>query len=381
MPVFYYPGVSGSYVTGNGTVSTSSFADSGESSLVINNPNGNFQSVNAFLVKRTRVTGSLAFGTHRYGSSKPSYRVYTAYPVGYSRRRWTTTMSIPGGLDNQLFAATNPSRPDIHMPAIIAELRDLPDMIREVGRWLFNPKRITSNPHRELGQMWVSGNFGWLPLLADLCTMVRTPNAFAQREKEFDRLYSGSGLKRRVGLWSGQGASETISFVLDQCSVSFTGRPTAQVWGTVRYKPIPSSKNAPTRRKTPDDIARRMLGLNARNLTASVWEALPWSWFIDYFYDVSGFLAAHGMEADVTAEGACIMTHIVANLASPGDSQLDSYNERLTITPGNIVYEEKHRSIATPSVLPQLRMPRLSGRQLSILGAITVLRVKPRHGG
>ena len=118
-----------------------------------------------------------------------------------------------------------------------------------------------------------------------------------------------------------------------------------------------------------------MLGLNAANVTLNIWNALPWSWLIDYFANVSDYLGANQIGRSAVASRACIMTHRRINythgavIGKPG-----KLSGQLTLSPGSVLSEQKTRTIVSPPVLPTIQIPALSGHQLSILGSLAVLR-------
>jgi len=154
-----------------------------------------------------------------------------------------------------------------------------------------------------------------------------------------------------------------------------TGQSNSKVWGVVRYRPALASPDSPTRRPAPPELRRILSGLTRDGVTASAWELLPWSWLIDYVYDIGGTLKANSGMRFLTVERACIMVHTTCHMSHPADSKSDAYGRTVTISPGTITYEWKTRTpVLGPSILPQPHVPELSGSQLSILGSLAFLR-------
>jgi hypothetical protein len=341
----------------------------------IANPKGN----NPFFLDRLTISGSVETG--RYGAKINDFDVYNSVPSAFYRstvQSPPTFVAAPTAFVNALFAKANPYRANILLPAFLAELRELPKMIYDLGRLKKNQRPIFHGP-ADLAKAWVGANFGWAPLVGDLMKIADFHLQTAKREKEFDRLYSSAGLVRRVKLgnsFSG-GGSMTFSWGSYQFSRSLlaTGSTQVETWGVVRYRPSRSSSGAPTRRPAPTELRRMLSGLTTDGAIASAWELLPWSWFIDYVYDVGTFLEANAGKRNLTVERACIMQHATCKMNHPGDAASDPHGRTAKLSPGTRTYEWKTRTpVAGPSALPQPHMPELSGVQLSILGSLTFLR-------
>lgn len=384
-------GVSGQFQSVNfgvdGTITTRSFADSGIESVTIDNTNGDHVSVNAFSMNRTRVSGGFIGGSYINGNPPSGRKTLSSFPADYynSRRKaMPATPAIPNGLPTKLYAQASPDKPQVLLPVFIAELREVPRLIRDLG--LMNIFKSTNIRRASQGQktaaaMWLSGNFGWAPLLSDLKKLVTFADSVARREKEMDKLYSQNGLRRRVSLFEETGGPHSVTLNVSSAA-SFgnnyaTGNPTVKVWGVVRYKPVVLPDGSPLKRPTPRELRRRILGLNAASITLNIWEALPWSWMIDYFVNIGDFLQANPLGRTAVPFGGCIMTHrfwqgLVPEIHGPYDQNFN----RFTCGKAEIYTETKERVIAVSSPTPTVLMNPLSGHQLSILGSLAVLKAR-----
>jgi len=383
-----YAGVAGSYQSLTNSapvVSNRSYADTGFENVVVSNDAGDHKTPNAFQLNRTRVTGGMYSG--QYVSAPNSGTIVNGLcpsPIYDARTAGAPTFSVPGDLTSKLFAQANPFRPEILLPVFLFELKDLPDMIRQLGR--FNIAKKAGNPpkpgdSRLPAQMWLSGNFGWAPLVSDLAKMIGFADSLAKREKEFDQIFSNGGMTRKVTLYETERpASFTYTASIGNLNVSVNGPGTdsIKVWGTVKVKPAPAPSGSPIRKPPPQEVAKALLGLNSASVPANIWEALPWSWLIDYFYNVGSFLQAHAGGRVVTLDSACIMTHTIRSCRSRAvQGPMDKDGHRLSCSSGELMAEQKLRTPVFNPSLPSFRMSPLSGHQLSILGSLAVTRWRP----
>ncbi len=343
----------------------------------VTNPKGN----NSLFLTRIRYSGGIQNG--RYGNSASSFYTYNSLPSGFygmtaSAIKPPTFDVNVGQYINPLFAASNPYRANILVPAFLAELRELPKMIYDLGRLKLNKRPIFHSP-ADLAKAWVGANFGWAPLIGDLTKLADFHLQTAKRQKEFDRLHSSAGLVRRINLGTHAGGGGSFSFAWGEYTnhgtLSGTGTSQSKIWGVVRYRPALAPDDSPMRRPAPPELRRILSGLTRDGVTASAWELIPWSWLIDYVYDVGGALKANSGMRFLTVERACIMVHTTCNMVAPAASKTDPYGRTTSISPATLTYEWKTRTPVTgPSILPTPHVPELSGSQLSILGSLAFLR-------
>jgi len=390
--VRFLPGVVGSFTVGIfDTIIpvTREYSNSGIEQVTVDNTAGDHVTPNSFSMNRTKVSGGLVNGRHQMGP----FQYYDAGPVGYPSTLYQAAslsppnIPVPGGMAAKLFAGAQPERYNVLLPTFVFELRELPVMVRELGRYLYNGGRFT--PRFDLNgpaKAWLSGNFGWAPLVSDLTKMIGFAEAFSKREREMDRVFAKGGAKRRVQLYSATGDPIVIPFdgslvVASWTSQIFTavGLPKVNVWGTVRVKPGVLPDGSVLRRPPPHEVAAAILGLSKRHVAANVWEALPWSWLIDYFFNVGDYLDAHSGGRSYTLEGACIMTHNSVECTSPvWVSPPGTDLQRVILQAGTVLAESKDRQPVFSPPLPEFLGNPLSGHQLSILGSIGVLRGRPQ---
>lgn len=292
---------------------------------------------------------------------------------------------------------SNPGRPEVLLPVFLAELRDVPKMVRQFGDTLRYIRNGTKRPlntisgslsyAKKVAADNLAYQFGWEALFSDLKKMVLFTDAIKKRSKELDRLHSGRGLKRRITLddrsetTRGTGATflgnSTQSFAYQLKEVVTTS--SVRRWGTMRYKP---NSNSPLP-KDDDRIRQMLTGITPSALASNVWEGIPWSWLADYFTNLGDIVDSTNNSADVSLVSACIMSYTRQHTFAGGE--IFPFNIGGQIV-GDVVFspytrlsETKVRRVDFPSFpTPSIGLPLLGGRQLSILGSLAVMRTGKR---
>lgn len=346
----------------------------------------------------------------RYESDGKVFAQWANYPVSLA---FSTKTSNPAVLPGEMVSAltaynlTNPGRHAVLLPAFAAELRDLPALLRYSGRVLNNmhlsfqamlqgltrPNGLKPELYHKLRRanllasqqsglsvgravaaLNLSWQFGWAPLIGDVSKMIGLSDAINSRRKEINRLYSGKGLKRKVTLEDAKSTYDEESFYIDTVAgvVETTRHDYRHVkrWATVRWKPKSPSSLPPS----DADIARNLLGLDGHGVVASVWEALPWSWFIDYFTNVGDIIDSWNNSMEVIGR-VCVMTTIERRVTCPGGfADFGKFGYK-SISSGSLTTSTKSRfvTLTVPGGL-KADIPILGNNQLSILSSILMLR-------
>jgi hypothetical protein len=272
-----------------------------------------------------------------------------------------------------LWARTNPSRPSVLLPVFWLELRDIPDMIRQAGRFLLHAKRWrqyirTDHQTRDLATANLAFQFGWAPLLGDLLKLADFQSSVDKRLKEIRNATKHGGYRRRIPLDGTQ--SKTLrsgyhanfgnyrNFYLEYEVTSST-----KCWAVMKWKPT-SGDVLPSR---DGDIRPYVLGIHPSNVLSNVWEALPWSWLIDYFANIGDVLDA-GNHHLATPNGGSVM--FTRTTVAKHDRQEQGLDE---LSAGTARKVEHFPSPVSTAALTA-RIPSLGAGQLSILGSLSVLK-------
>jgi hypothetical protein len=379
----------GSYVTRSHSgpvVHEVSEADAGLEAVIVDNTDGNLYP-KPFEMTRQVVSGGLMSGAYIRGSSEGT-EITSPYPCpevyNFGRRYGIPVFSTPADVTTKLFSNAVLLRPEILLPSFLVELKDIPGMIKEIGEYnLLKPHVRNKKDLSVPSQGWVSANFGWSPLVNDLKTLYKFADAFHRREQEIDRIHANGGARRRMKLYSEVGQAVSTSIAIGVFGYqnpaprsSITGISRVDVWGTVRVAPDKLPDGSFIKRPPPGEVAAAILGLKPSQISDNLWELLPWSWLADYFIGVQDYIQEHSGGRGYTFSNACVMKHTQVNLSGTAASMSKSGIDGRTIScaPFTVLSERKVRSPVSAPPFPVLKMSPLSAHQLSILGALSMLR-------
>lgn len=257
-----------------------------------------------------------------YSGGLPSY-VYEGLPIGaYSPKDPSSKFAYPNwaSVASAAAANTNPSVPYLSLPVFLGELKDLPamlgsipDLIRGRGIGALRNPALWRNP-KGLAKGAANANlayrFGWKPFLSDLLAMLGFVDAVAKRLEALRDLLEGGSLKRRYLLppqsaYENGGVLPTNSqpWVYHRQETSWK----AKSWLTVRWglSPIASLPD------DPDELLklawRLVMGWTTFEGVAAGWELLPWSWLIDWLWNLGSWLKALNNSLPVYVKSLCYM--------------------------------------------------------------------------
>lgn len=275
------------------------------------------------------------------------------------------------GTAEDLIARTNPSRPVVNPLTLAQDLIDIPKQLKDVGRLIRTPRKLLSP--REQANQFLGLKFGWLPLIDDAKKLMNLQSYAHQRAGELQRLYSSGGLKRTLQL-DKQIGSRDSTVILDSGVPGFSSICSksqicvGEKWGSVRWKPTslpPFNSSDSSRIQKATQIVS---GLTPEGLAQGAWDLVPWSWIVDWFYDVGTFMLQHSMTIPASPTDVCVMTRYTTNTQwGPAATAFGPWSGSATRT-------VKTRAVGSSGVTATL--PHLDGNRLSILGALFVQRFK-----
>lgn len=319
---------------------------------VSNNPGGN----NPLGVSHFSISGGLQngfAGGFTYKNNPSGF-----YDRSYYAKLSDQSLDSTANYGNRFAAATNPGRPAVRLPVFLAELRDIPAMVKEMGaigiaiRDKGAAAVLRKADTRSLAKTNLAVQFGWRPFVQDLWKMATLTDAVEKRMKELEKVRRKGGSTRRITLEK-YGATQVIEDDLGKTTVTST--VTVKAGG----KWFPTYSGSADR--TPEQVRRILLGADAGNIASNVWEALPWTWFTDQFQNIGQMLEA-GNRTVATLERAWITTVWETTARNPGGGQVSPCQmhnlriERFPTSPSN----------------PTASFPTLGAGQLSILGSLAV---------
>jgi hypothetical protein len=342
------------------------------SDVIGNKPNPNPLQIEHFYNCRWLVSGTNEWYwvTHSYGTTWPN----PGHVGGAGEPSDNTTLA-------KALARTNPNRADIALPVFLFELRDIPKMIREWGHTLLKkPMRVGGGKDlrylpKSVGKRYLEYEFGIVPLLSDLGRILNFTALVDKRIDMLNRLGESSPPSSSATTWE---QSDIGNPYWSPATALYQEHRWAQCRLESEYKKWCSTIWSPASKlpSNPRDqflLAHQLvfgLDLSLSNL----WEAMPWSWLIDWFGNVGDVLKANRNTIPVKHTGSCIMRMATTkeitlqiSLAFPGDS--------LTLVRPPFTAQSKSRTVVGDAApLPEFNLPFLNGKQLSILSALAVTR-------
>lgn len=306
-----------------------------------------------FSVSRRRVTGGICNGRGHWNS-------YSNYPLAHNLS--LSHIPISGRPSNsvlaaELLAGTNPSRPSVDIPVFLGEISDIPKLLRLEGRSVAG---LVSGINLNI-------QFGWGPLISDVRKMLSFQDAVDKRVRDLKKLQNGTYTRKR-SLFEDSRTQTTSSFVLFSDRDIWRARrvrtTTLNVWGYAKWSLTEKLPETDAELRRLADRAVHGLYVNP----AAAWELIPWSWLIDWFSNVGDILHAKRnlIPAQPTVVRICEHRQTTDNFtltSKPSGAYADNIKRTL---------ETKSRTAASASL--QAYLPFLTGRQISILGSIGVLR-------
>lgn len=276
------------------------------------------------------------------------------------------TMDFPAQyLITKALANVNPSVPDVSVPNFIFEFKDFPRMLRNAGDILSGLRRPSKgiNP-KNANDGYLAWQFGWAPLISDLSKLVDTAKLIEKRMASFKKHAGGGKVHRRLG---GRSTTHSVSegnWMTGEFTYTrwyITDSEDQQWWYSCDLY-IPQSP--PTRQSQWIPAAEAALG--GHYSAATIWNAVPWSFLIDYFIDVNSFLNAIDGFIPHIVLNMCVMAKGTRRRQiSPGTP-----NNGVSVTGGYAETITKRRSVvASPTPLIALR-PFLTDKMVANMASL-----------
>jgi hypothetical protein len=185
-------------------------------------------------------------------------------------------------------ASINPFKPRMDLPLFLFELREFPRMLMNAGKVLNGSLKPSSVPGG-----YLSYNFGWAPLVSDLLSLMNLRKSLENTHRTLQNAAKGGRVAHRLGTLISNGSPQTESYALGTAGtyqLSYYSRTQITGWCTAR---VHLTEPLPTVDKDLESYIRQVtLGLSLR--PGLLWDAMPWSWLIDYFTNIGDLMEARG---------------------------------------------------------------------------------------
>lgn len=331
---------------------------------------GRFQPLS--IVKRYTDDDIAINGIHTDGPIERAYNNFVALglhsnSLSVNPSPHFSDMPSNSSIITSVLAKTNPSAAYVDLPLFIYELRELPSLFKTEGTTLL----------KQASEFNLQFQFGWKPLLSDLTKFFLFQEAVDNRFKELQALRDG-GLRRKRTVWTNEyftQGSEIVQSLRAWLPVNRVTRVRGRAWGYCEWTP---SIDMPKTNDGLRDLARRSaLGLNIDQYT--LWNAIPWSWLVDWASNVGDFLEGTRNIVGATPKNTVVMRHHLAeSLVTPDLSGYHTWPAHYgnSGTGWRFYHETKSRDNASASL--EAGLPALTSTQFSILGSLAIWR-KPNR--
>jgi hypothetical protein len=255
-------------------------------------------------------------------------------------------------------------------------VKQLGDVVKFAGNWtrkdLF---RIAGQAPKITSEAYLAYEFGWKPLVSDLGKMLDFVASTDKRVLELNRLKSGKGLRRNITVWDDLAEGGAFIHYIGPLYSNGTRiwlhqETERRIWVSIVWRPT-SPPDGSTDADTLSLARQLVWGLNVS--PASLWEAMPWSWLIDWFGSFGDYLEANRNRVPVHGHDICWMQESKSRFVFDGFYK-NQYGASYTPSDGYSTIE-RLRQVVPAYPVPSFHLPFLSGRQWSILSSLAVLKI------
>lgn len=330
---------------------------------------------NPFKVEKRTTNGGIINMNYQPGTFAAWFKDYACDLFDNSAEGYHLSVAgVPSDVEAATMAAarTNPSRPYVDVPVNILDMRHgLTDFKEVFVRRLSRRADLLRSRVNLISDTWLQNEFLIRPMVSDIVKLVYVQDQINRRIEDINRLYNGKGLRKTVLIGTYEAFQPQVLKYLQSAGVTiynyFDVRTYVELKVHTRWYPQTMFAVAPM----PDEIRRQAVRA-VQGLTidiSTMWEIMPWSWFVDWFSNISEFLIAHRNIVPATLSGVYPMRHTKTYWECPGFDYRPAW---ASCTPVQMVRETKSRT--TSFVAPYADLGFLNGNQVGILSAIMARR-------
>jgi hypothetical protein len=270
-------------------------------------------------------------------------------------------------------AGTSPTHADWSAANAIYELkdfRDIPRNIRDLGNDILlhdGPPNGIFKTHANDYLVWT---FGIQPLISDLQQSLKFIKRTESRLDDLNGFSRPNGVSKNRTIYKETsprqfwGTSYCTGVYGAQAVFSTYLTTSRKIWGSVNWQ-IPPENLPPKDSSNRWALANRLA--NGLQISPStLWNAMPWTWMIDWFSNIGDFIDIAGNAIGARSGRYCVMEHVRVQChcesGSPGFTPLDG-----------AFYETKART-PMPFVYPEVRLPFISNGMAGILSSLAIQR-------
>jgi hypothetical protein len=252
---------------------------------------------------------------------------------------WATVEPADSVLVAELLARTSPFRYELSVPVLVSELVEATTLL----------KLATNNFVSLIGSSYLNYKFGWSTLISDIKSLANLTETIESRIREFNSLLGPSGLSRSniklfqtSGSWTGREVYMTTSLLQRVGGRQYVAWKT-KIWGSVRWFPKRDDLIPVEPLERFNLAVRQVLDLEYPD-PETVWEAIPFSWLIDYFLNVGPTLQAVQDLDELEPRHICLMRERVTTTTWT-DVRIIRPAKTVSVEPGTTRVTEKLRTV------------------------------------
>lgn len=292
---------------------------------------GNRQGVNPFLSIKNFTIKPVLNGESR-DMSGTLLRAFYNHPIDLDIAVVATTSAFtnPTLLEQNAMAwsalaKSNPSAPTVSVPTFLAELKDFPTLWKEIrtipsdlGRLYKSFQtipRAIETWGRTLLKRVASGHLSWRwaikPLISDLTKMFDFVDAVNKRYNMLEALSSRKSIRTRVAMGhDSHQSAKTTAILQSEVDVWTSDRQTTSTmkqWVTTQWNTTGLTR-IPFDGESKLNLARQLVfGITGYEALATLWEVMPWSWFVDWFVGIGTIIQANNNTLFLVPSKSCLM--------------------------------------------------------------------------
>lgn len=333
-------------------------------------------------ITHLRTTGGIMTGEGKTCRIDTPIPVPSLGPTG----NYISHLSVPGNPDDVLSATkvaadTNPSEPIVAFGTSLAELREIPNLLRKRGVDLYNSFNYRNRSGRRavllatgaIADLNLRFQFGMKPILGDIDALLFIRKSLNNKIRDVLKVERKGGLIRKRIVFDLEAVEtdygpEVLLFsawgTANYMKARFKRRTRVTKWVVCRWVPdgtrkLPAHKDKRFQR----GFTSKVLGLEIFNFN-SIWQALPWSWLVDWVFNVGDYVAATNNTMNIKLASVVVCT-----------TSVTVQEVIFTQLPSGIKAEKMVRTLTTKTrktvsldIQPKMRF--LTASQVGILASI-----------
>lgn len=378
---------------------------------------GNFPNVNPLEIDHVTTKSAIIDGEMWNSSHTTMTRKCVSWPIDRVATAVDPRTHFPPlttgeiqSLLRSLISSTSPNATETSIPTFVGELqefKDLPLQFREylqslkeggnLYRLFYETSKLRSKATRQLAMLprlinsWgklllqaaASGHLSWRwivkPMISDYRKMIQFQHHVLKRSVELDRIATSRGRKGRTSLGHEVYETPTTREIVNSSvgTVTYANVWTtfeSRTWGSARWK-LSSNPLPRTDVSVPNKAFRATFGINSFQALQTLWELTPWSWFYDWFTNVSEILTIANNFVGCYWENACVMRTLTSDrIVAIDQATMPSWATLSGRPVERWVRKERYNDLSL--WLPTLPsgLPLLDKGRWSILASLAVLR-------